>query len=146
MNNNENRPQNEGAGFNYTYSAKEQAELKKIRDKYIADTKPSETDKMAEIRKLDASVTQGASIFALCVGIIGALILGFGMSLIMTDLKTMLALNGITAMIVGIVIGLVGMALVLVAYPLYQYISEKKRKKVAPEILRLTEELMNENN
>ncbi len=144
MNNNENRPQNEGPGFNYTYSAKEQAELKKIRDKYIADTKPSEPDKMTQIRKLDASVTQGASVFALCVGIIGALCLGFGMSLIMTDLKTMLSLNGTTAMIVGIVIGLVGMALVLVAYPLYQYISEKKRRKVAPEILRLTDELMNE--
>ncbi len=138
MNNNENN------GFNYTYSAKEQAELKKIRDKYIADTKPSETDKMTQIRKLDASVTQEASIFALCVGIIGALILGFGMSLIMTDLKTTLALNSTTAMIAGIVIGLVGMALVLVAYPLYQYISEKKRGKVAPEILRLTDELMNE--
>ncbi len=138
MNNNENN------GFNYTYSAKEQTELKKIRDKYIAETKPSETDKMAEIRKLDASVTQGASVFALCVGIIGALILGFGMSLIMTDLKTILAMNGTTAMIAGIIIGLVGMALVLVAYPLYQYISEKKRGKVAPEILRLTDELMNE--
>ncbi len=138
MNNNENN------GFNYTYSAKEQTELKKIRDKYIAETKPSETDKMAEIRKLDASVTQGASVFALCVGIIGALILGFGMSLIMTDLKTILAMNGTTAMIAGIIIGLVGMAIVLVAYPLYQYISEKKRGKVAPEILRLTDELMNE--
>ncbi len=138
MNNNENN------GFHYTYSAKEQAELKKIRDKYIADTKPSEPDKMAQIRKLDASVTQGASVFALCVGIIGTLILGFGMSLIMTDLKAFFSMNGTTAMIVGILIGLVGMALVLVAYPLYRYISEKKRGKVAPEILRLTDELMNE--
>ncbi len=151
MNNNEkhsrtdeSRPQNEGNGFNYTYSAKEQAELKRIRDKYIADTRSSETDKMAEIRRLDASVTQGASVFALCVGIIGALIMGFGMSLIMTNLKDFFSMNGTTAMIVGIIVGLVGMALVLVAYPLYQYISEKKRRKVAPEILRLTEELMNE--
>ncbi len=138
MNNNENN------GFNYTYSAKEQAELKKLRDKYIADTKPSETDKMTQIRKLDASVTQGASVFALCVGIIGALILGFGMSLIMTDLKEILGSHRDSmAMPLGIIIGLIGMALVLVAYPLYQYISEMKRKKVAPEILRLTDELMN---
>ncbi len=138
MNNNENN------GFNYSYSAKEQAELKKIREKYIAETKPSEKDKMAEIRHLDASVTRGASIFALCLGIIGTLVMGFGMSLIMTDLKDFLSMKGMTAMIVGIIIGLVGMVTVLVAYPLYQYISERKRKKIAPEILRLTEELMNE--
>ncbi len=136
MNNNENN------GFNYTYSAKEQAELKKIRDKYLADTKPTELDKMAQIRKLDASVSKEASIVALCFGIIGALIMGFGMSLIMTDLKSVFAMNGTTAMIVGIIIGLVGMVGIIVAYPLYQYISEKKRKKIAPEMLRLTGELL----
>ncbi len=134
---------NENKRFHYTYSAKEQAELKKIRDKYLADTKPTELDKMAQIRKLDASVTKGASIFALCFGIVGALIMGFGMSLIMTDLKSVFGMNGAVAMIVGIIIGLVGMVAVIAAYPLYQYISEKKRKKVAPEILRLTEEVLN---
>ncbi len=130
--------------FHYTYSAQEQAELKKIREKYLAEIKPSEPDTMAEIRKLDASVTEGATVVSLVVGIIGALIMGFGMSLILTDLKNFFSMNGTTAMISGILIGLVGMIAVLVAYPLYQYISERKRKKVAPEILRLTEELMNE--
>ncbi len=138
MNNSENN------GFHYTYSAKEQAELEKIREKYLADTTPAELDKMALIRRLDASVTKGATIFALCLGIIGSLVMGFGMSLIMTDLKDFFSMNGTTTMIVGILLGLVGMTLVLVAYPLYQYISEKKRGKVAPEILRLTDELMNE--
>ncbi len=138
MNNNENN------GFNYTYSAKEQAELKKIREKYIIDTKLSETDKMTQIRKLDASTTKGAAIFAFCLGIIGSLIMGFGMSLIMTDLKGILGSHSDMAMILGITIGLVGMFAVLVAYPIYQHISEKKRKKIAPEILRLTDELMNE--
>ncbi len=138
MNNSENN------GFNYTYSAKEQAELKKIREKYLADTKPTELDKMAQIKMLDASVTKGATISSLCVGIIGALIMGFGMSLIMSDLKEILGSHTDMAMILGIIIGLVGMVAVLVAYPLYQYISERKRKKIAPEILRLTEELMNE--
>ncbi len=135
---------NENNGFQYNYSAKEQAELKEIRDKYLVDTRPSETDKMAQIKRLDASVTKGATIFSLVVGIIGALIMGFGMSLIMTELKDFFSMNGTTAMIVGIIIGLVGMALVLVAYPLFHYISERKRKKIAPEILRLTEELMEE--
>ncbi len=144
MNNNENRPQGEGIGFNYTYSAKEQAELKKIREKYMAETRSSEIDKMAEIRKLDASVTKGAMIFSLCTGIIGTLIMGLGMSFIMSDLKEIFGSHKDLAMALGIVIGLVGMVAVLIAYPLYQHISEKKRKKVAPEILRLTDELMSE--
>ncbi len=138
MNNNQNNE------FNYTYSAKEQAELKKIREKYLADTKTAELDKMAQIKKLDASVTKGATVISITLGIIGALIMGFGMSLIMTELKTFFSMSGTTALIVGIIIGLVGMVAILVVYPLYQYISEKKRKKIAPEILRLTDELMSE--
>ena len=75
---------NENNGFQYTYSAKEQAELKRIREKYTA---PAEVeDKMARLRRLDASVTNTAQAVALVFGIIGALILGFGMSLCMTDL------------------------------------------------------------
>ncbi len=136
MNNNDNN------GFNYTYSAKEQAELKKIRDKYIADTTPHELDKMAQIKRLDAGVTRGASVFAICCGIIGSLIMGLGMSLIMTDLKEILGPHSDMAMVLGIIIGLVGMVAVLVAYPVYQYISERKRKRIAPEILRLTDELL----
>ena len=65
---------NENNGFQYTYSAKEQAELKRIREKY---TPPTETeDKMERLRRLDASVTQKAQIVALIFGVIGALILG----------------------------------------------------------------------
>ncbi len=138
MNNNGNNE------FNYTYSAKERAELKKIREKYISETSEGTADKMEEIRRLDESVTKDATVFSLIVGIIGTLVMGFGMSIIMTDIKDALSLSGTTAMVVGIIIGLVGMALVLVAYPLYQYISEKKRKKIAPEILKLTDALLNE--
>ena len=78
---NKNLEQN---GFSFTYSAKEQEELKKIRDKY---TPPTEVeDKMARLRRLDASVTGTAQAIALVFGVIGALILGFGMSLCMTEL------------------------------------------------------------
>ncbi len=138
MNNNENN------GFNYTYSASEQAELKRIRNKYINTTKPQQVDKMAELRRLDESVTQGASILALCFGVLGSLVMGFGMSLIMTDLKNLFMMSSTAAMVLGIAIGIVGMALVISAYPIYNHISEKNRKKVAPDILRLTDELMNE--
>ena len=69
----------ETSGFSYTYSAKEQAELKKIREKYAPATEAE--DKMDRLRKLDASVTNTAQAVALVFGVIGALILGFGINL-----------------------------------------------------------------
>ena len=131
---------NEQNGFSYTYSAKEQAELKQIRDKY---TKPTEVeDKMARLRRLDASVTNTAQAVALVFGVIGTLILGFGMSLIMTDLSEILGTYQNIAMPIGIIIGIVGGVLASLAYPIYNAIVKAKRKKLAPEIIRLTDELM----
>ena len=126
--------------FNYTYSAKEQDEIKAIRKKYAA---PEETeDKMAQLRRLDASVTQKAQAVSLVFGVIGALILGFGMSLAMTDLGEILGSYRGMAMLFGIIIGIVGIVLVSLAYPLYNRIVKKEREKIAPEIIRLTDELM----
>lgn len=131
---------NEQNGFSYTYSAREQAELKKIREKY---TPPTETeDKMARLRRLDASVTNTAQAVALVFGVLGALILGFGMSLCMTDLKDILGSYRDMNMIIGIAIGLFGGILAGLAYPIYNAIVKHKRKKLAPEIIRLTDELM----
>ncbi len=127
-------------GFQYTYSAREQADLKRIRDKYTAPTEVE--DKMARLRRLDASVTQTAQVVALVFGIIGALILGFGMSLCMTDLSELLGSHRDWAMVIGIAIGLVGGILASLAYPIYNVIVKAKRKKLAPEIIRLTDELM----
>lgn len=126
--------------FHYTYSAKEQEEIKAIRKKYAA---PDETeDKMAQLRRLDASVTQKATTVSLVLGIIGALILGTGMSLAMTDIGTIIGLSGGMAMLVGIVIGIVGVVLVCVAYPIYNRIVKKEQEKIAPEIIRLSDELI----
>ena len=130
----------ENGGFTYTYSAKEQAALKEIREKY---TPPTEVeDKMARLRRLDASVTNTAQVVALALGVIGTLTLGFGMSLIMTDLAETLSFSKYTAMIVGIVIGFIGGILASLAYPAYNLIVKEKRKKLAPEIIRLADELM----
>ena len=130
----------EKSGFTYTYSAKEQAELKRIRDKYTA---PTETeDKMARLRRLDASVTNTAQAVALVFGIIGALVLGFGMSLIMTDFSEILGIGETMAMVIGIPVGIVGGVLASLAYPIYNAIVKAKRKKLAPEIIRLADELM----
>ena len=131
---------NEKNGFTYTYSAREQAELKHIREKYTAPTE--EEDKMARLRRLDASVTNTAQAVALVFGILGALILGFGMSLCMTELGEILGSHKDMAMVIGILVGVVGGVLASLAYPIYNAIVKAKRKKIAPEIIRLTEELM----
>ena len=126
--------------FKFTYSAKEQEEIKAIRKKYAAPEQ--EEDKMTQLRRLDAAVTQKATSVSLVFGVIGALILGMGMSLAMTDVGTIIGFTEGTAMIVGILIGIVGIVLVCVAYPIYNSIIKKEREKIAPEIIRLTDELM----
>jgi len=122
-------------GFNFTYSAAQQREVEAIRKKYL----PKEEDKMEQLRKLHAIPTQKAQAASLAVGIIGALIMGTGMSLAMTDIGR--GLGGLD-MVVGIVIGIVGMVLVALAYPLYNWVLKKQREKIAPEILRLSDELL----
>ena len=137
MDNKDNQEQN---GFSYTYSAKEQAELRRIRNKYTA---PTETeDKMTHLRKLDASVTNTAQAVALVFGVIGALILGLGMSLCMTDIGEILGSYKDMSMMIGIIVGVTGGAIAGLAYPVYKAIVKAKRKKLAPEIIRLTDELM----
>ena len=131
---------NENNGFQYTYSAREQAELKRIRDKYTAPTEAE--DKMTRLRRLDASVTNTAQTVALIFGVIGTLILGFGMSLCMTDLGDILGSFKDISMVIGIIVGIVGGILASLAYPVYNAIVTAKRKKLAPEIIRLTDELM----
>ena len=126
--------------FEYNYSASERAEIKKIREKYTPPTE--EEDKMTRLRRLDASVTNTAQAVSLVFGVIGTLVLGFGMSLIMTDLAETLGLYGNTAMVIGIIVGIVGGALASLAYPIYNIIVTAKRKRLAPEIIRLTDELM----
>lgn len=120
--------------FQMTYSAQEQQEIDAIRKKYA----PPEEDKMAQLRALDAGVGKRASRNAIAVGTVGALLLGVGMSLVMTDFG---ALFGDTAFFVGIAVGLAGIGIVASAYPIYRSTLKKERAKAAPEILRLADEL-----
>ncbi len=124
--------------FNYTYSAKEQEEIKSIRKKYAAQEEAE--DKMAQLRRMDAAVYSKATTASLAVGIIGVLLMGIGMSLVMTDIGEML--GTVLAMIIGISVGIVGIVLVCLAYPIYNRTLKKERERIAPEILRLTDELM----
>ena len=125
----------ENNSFEYTYSAQRQQEVEEIRKAYL----PKEEDKMEQLRKLHAIPTQKAQAVSLAIGIVGALILGTGMSLCMTELGSAL---GPLALILGIVVGLVGMVMVAVAYPIFNRVLKKEREKIAPEILHLTDDLM----
>lgn len=133
MNNN-----NEQNNFTYTYSAKDRDEIRAIRSKY----EKREESKMERLRRLDRSAEGRATAISLIFGVVGALILGFGMSLIMSELSAMLGLSGISAIALGVILGAAGGVLVALAYPVYNYVIKKERERIAPEILRLTDELM----
>lgn len=130
--------QKEKNSFRFTYSAKEQEEVRRIRQKY----QTQEEDKMEQLRRLDASVTQKATVVSIAIGIVGALVMGAGMSIIMTNIGEQLGLQGTVGMILGIIIGMIGIVLVALAYPLYNGTLKREREKIAPEIIRLTDELM----
>lgn len=121
--------------FKMTYSASQQEEIQSIRKKYL----PEEQDKMAQLRALDARVNSRAVRASVSVGVVGTLLLGLGMSFAMSDLG---ALIGQLALPIGIAVGAVGIAVLACAYPLYSRTLKKERQKAAPEIMRLTDELM----
>lgn len=120
--------------FKMTYSAQQQEEIDQIRKKYV----PQEPDKMEQLKALDASVGKKASMVSIAVGTAGALIMGIGMSLVMSDFGNVF---GSLAFPLGVGIGVVGMAVLGCAYPLYSHTLKKEREKIAPEIIRLTDEL-----
>lgn len=128
----------EEKGFSYTYSAREQEEIKRIREKYA----PREEDTMERLRRLDGGVTKKARGISVAFGVVGTLILGFGMSLAMTELGDRFGLQKDYSVLLGAIIGGAGILLICLAFPLYQAVVKRERKKIAPEIIRLTDELM----
>lgn len=121
--------------FEYTYSAERQQEIEAIRKKYL----PKEEDKLEQLRRLHAIPTQKAQAASIAMGVLGTLILGTGMSLCMTELGAVL---GHLATVTGILTGLLGLVMVAMAYPLYNSVLKKERQRIAPEILRLSGELL----
>ena len=109
----------------------------KIRTQYM-EKQPSELD---ALRALDAKVKRPANVFAYVFGSISAIIMGCGMSLVMTDIAAQLGLGDM--MIPGIAIGVVGLVLTLVNYPIYKGIMNSRKKKYAPKILNLSDKIMN---
>ena len=133
----------EDKGFNYTYSTKQRDEVIAIRKKYTP-TEPEDVDNITLLRNIDSEVTRKATVRALTTGVIGALLMGTGMSMLMTDLSSTMGLDSWIALLVGIVIGMVGLIIMCVTYPLYNHILERERARVADEVIRLSDELLGE--
>lgn len=125
-------------GFSLTYSAAQQREIEQIRKKYL----PQQEDKLEQLRSLHRSVSRKAQARSITVGSVGALIMGTGMSLAMTDLGQILGAHRHLSMVIGVGVGMVGLLLVALAYPVYDRTLKRTRKKIAPQILQLTDELM----
>lgn len=117
--------------FSYAYSAKQQEEIRKIRDKYM----PHEESTLERLRRLDQSVTIPGRIAAVAVGGISCLILGIGMCCIMVW-------GGELLFAVGIIVGIIGVVGICAAYPLNIFITKKRKEKLAPEIIRLSNKLI----
>ena len=125
----------ENNAFEYTYSAQHRQEVEEIRKAYL----PKEEDKMTELRKLHAVPTKKARAASIAVGMIGTLVIGTGMSLCMTEIASAL---GSMAMVLGVAVGIFGMVMTALAYPIYNRTLKKERERIAPEILRISDELM----
>lgn len=116
--------------FHYTYSAPQQEEIKRIREKY----QPKQETALEQLRRLDAAATKRGTVLAIIQGVISTLVLGTGMSCCMA--------GNTHTFIPGIVIGGVGLIGVALAYPLFAKVTKKERERIAPAILRLTDELL----
>ena len=109
----------------------------KIRTQYMEKT-PSELD---ELRELDAKVKRPANIFGYAFGSISAIVMGAGMSLVMTDIGATIGITN--ALVPGIVIGVVGMVMALINYPIYKKILASRKNKYGAEILALSDKIIN---
>lgn len=119
---------NKDKHFSYTYSPKQQEEISHILQKYISH----EESAVEKIRRLDRQAEQPGIIAALIVGIIGTLLLGIGM---------ICTVEWTQFFIIGIVVGVIGIALIMAAYPIFKKITKKQRKKIALQIIELSKKI-----
>lgn len=123
----------ERAVFQYNYNGTQQEEIRNIRKRYLQEGS-GENEKLEELRRLDKQVQTAGVIPAITLGLMGTLVLGAGLSCVLVW--------GGLLFIPGILLGILGIAGIALAYPLSGVLHEKRKKELTPEILRLTEELM----
>ena len=110
----------------------------KIRAQYME--KP--TTELDALRELDVKVKRPANVFAYTFGSVSAVVMGAGMSLVMTDIGAMIGIA--SALVPGIAIGALGLGMALLTYPMYKGILKLRKKKYGAEILKLSEKIMNQ--
>ena len=109
----------------------------KIRTQYMEKT-PSELD---ELRKLDSKIKRPANVFAYVFGSLSAIIMGAGMSLVMTDIGALVGIS--SALVTGIAVGVLGLGMALLTYPIYNGILNARKKKYGAEIISLSDKIIN---
>ena len=110
--------------------------VQKIRTQYTE----KEHTELDALKELDAKVKRPANVFAYTFGSIGAIVMGSGMSLVMTDVGSSLGME--KTMMPGIVIGVVGMLMALINYPVYKNMLSSRRKKYASQVMELSDKIM----
>lgn len=114
--------------------------VQKIRTQYME--KDSSEQNLDKLRALDAEVKRPANIFGYVFGSIGAIVMGAGMSLVMTDIGAQFGISN--PMPIGVIIGIIGMAMAIVNYPIFKAILSSRKNKYADRILSLSEKIMRE--
>ena len=109
--------------------------VEKIRSQYTAQ----EHTELDALKALDAKVKKPAKVFGYTYGSIGAVVMGAGMSLVMTDIGKMIGLT--SALTPGIAVGMVGLAMSCTTYPIYKKILNSRKKKYAPQIMELSDRI-----
>ncbi len=117
--------------FTYDYSAAQNEEAERIMRKYSGEEK--QYSDIEKLQKLDRKAETPGMIAAMTVGIIGTLIMGTGMSLVMV----------FGNMVTGIVLGIVGIGIMLLAYPVWKKVTKSSREKVRAEVMQLGEKIRN---
>lgn len=113
--------------------------VQKIRTQYTE----KEHTQLDALKELDCEVKKPANVFAYIFGSIGALIMGSGMSLVMTDVGTLIGVKN--GLLPGIMIGIVGLFMVVINYPIYKSILDTRREKYAEQIIEMSDKLLQEN-
>lgn len=114
--------------YSFTYSARQQKEINQIRSKYM----DREDTAMERLKRLDKSAEKPGTVISVAVGATGTLLLGLGMTCTMV---------WTAYFVLGLALGLIGLAGMALALPLYQIVTQRERRRLAPEIMRLIEEL-----
>lgn len=113
--------------------------VQKIRTQYTE----RENTQLDALKALDKKVKKPANVFAVVFGSISAVVMGSGMSLVMTDIGSIIGIE--SPMFPGIIIGVIGLVMALLTYPMYKKILNSRKKKYASEIIKLSDSIMNEN-